>query len=267
MAKREMARNVGAGKCIAALQTRFKAPEFAFFEQVANATGVGAGRWADAVAMGIWPSRGLEIHGFEVKVSRSDFKHEIDQPEKAEAIQKYCDRWHIVAPRGMLDTHELPPTWGLLEVSEDGKLATRVAAPELTPVALTKQFVAAILRRQAETWHAALDRAKTEAYNRGVEKGPEDLNSRLERAQRQHKELFEAVDKFHAASGINIHHAWNIGQVGEAVRLLTNEMHRTSYLEMAMREIEAHRNVAKRIEDEIRAVQKIVGAGSQKAAG
>ncbi len=50
-------------------------------------------RAADAVAMDLWPSKGLEIHGHEVKVSRSDWLSELKQPEKCEPVKRYCDRW------------------------------------------------------------------------------------------------------------------------------------------------------------------------------
>ena len=69
---------------------------FAFMEQVGNATGWECNRHADAIVVSLWKSRGLEIMGFETKVSRSDWLKELKQPEKADEISKYCHRWYLV---------------------------------------------------------------------------------------------------------------------------------------------------------------------------
>src|SRR5438876_1169784 len=70
---------------------------------------------ADALAMSLWPSRGLELHGFEIKASRADWRTELRNPETADEIATRCDRWWIVAGSADIVTDgELPPTWGLL---------------------------------------------------------------------------------------------------------------------------------------------------------
>lgn len=76
-------------------------PEWACFAEVRNATGANAKRSADAVALNLWPSRGLTVRGFEIKVSKADLRNEIAQPDKAEAIATYCDEWWIVTPAGL----------------------------------------------------------------------------------------------------------------------------------------------------------------------
>lgn len=96
------------------------AGEHAFLAQVRNAAGFDATRTFDAVAVNLWPSRGLAIHIFEVKVSRSDWKRELAKPDKAEDACKIADRFSIVAPAGCVKDGELPPEWGLIEVTGDG---------------------------------------------------------------------------------------------------------------------------------------------------
>ena len=77
-----------------AMSKRWAPPEYAVMWEVGRATGaVTNQRYADAVIMGLWPSRGLELHGVEIKVSRSDWRREAADPMKAEAIAAYCDRW------------------------------------------------------------------------------------------------------------------------------------------------------------------------------
>lgn len=50
------------------LRARFCSPEWAIFFEVGDGTGSAQRRWADAVAMNMYPSRGLEI---QVSKSRS----------------------------------------------------------------------------------------------------------------------------------------------------------------------------------------------------
>lgn len=119
--------------------------EWAFLPQVANATGGGYGRTADAVALNCWPSRGMELHGIEVKCYGGDFKREMAKPEKAEAIAQYCDRWYIAIPaEGIVKPAELPPTWGLYVVDEKPRML--VMATKLEPKPLTRAFIAAVMR-------------------------------------------------------------------------------------------------------------------------
>jgi hypothetical protein len=86
----EKARRYTAAEVRAALMNRYCAPEWATFFEVANSTGGGAVRSADAVAMSLYPSRGLRLHGFEIKVSRSDWLHELKQPDKSVAVQRFA---------------------------------------------------------------------------------------------------------------------------------------------------------------------------------
>lgn len=131
----------------AALRGRFIAPEWSLFFEVGDATGTRQSRWADAVAMNLYPSRGLELHGFEIKVSRSDWLRELKDPEKSAPVQRYCDRWWIICPDGVIKPGELPPTWGHYEVKPGGTIRQVVAAPKLDAQPVTKEFMAALVRR------------------------------------------------------------------------------------------------------------------------
>jgi hypothetical protein len=128
----------------------------ALLEQVGNATGFSCNRHADAVVMELWPSDGLNLHGFEVKVSRGDWLRELKDPGKADAIARYCNCWWVVAPPNVVGPSELRPGWGLLEpwyarpVGAIPELRTRVSAVPVTPApVLDRKFVAALLRRAA----------------------------------------------------------------------------------------------------------------------
>ena len=133
----------------AAIAVAYKQPEWATFFEVADGTGARKTRSADAVSVNMYPSRGLTINGFEIKVDRSDWRRELADPSKAEAIAKYCDFWWVAAPKGLIDPATLPATWGLTEVDERGGLRIKVQAKQLKSVAVTRNFFAALCRSKA----------------------------------------------------------------------------------------------------------------------
>lgn len=129
------------------------APEWAVMTEVASHTGGGGGdtRYADAIAMNLWPSRGLAIHGFEVKVYRGDWLRELKSPEKAEAIHRFCDYWWIVAPDGVVLDGELPEGWGLFSPNNGARLRVVTKAAKVAePTPAGRGFLAAMLRRAVQ---------------------------------------------------------------------------------------------------------------------
>lgn len=80
------------------LRGRYPAESYALFSQVRNSIGfVRHARYADALALGLWQSRGLLLYGFEIKSTRSDWLRELKDPEKQElGVLQYCDHWYLV---------------------------------------------------------------------------------------------------------------------------------------------------------------------------
>lgn len=136
----------------AALRKRYAQPTWCLLEEVRDRTGFRGKRTADAIAMATWESRGLELHGFELKDTRSDWLRERDTPEKADPIAKYCDRWYLVASKPeLVKDGELPPTWGLYVLAGDGGLREAVKAEKRKkPAAIDRGFLAAMMRRATE---------------------------------------------------------------------------------------------------------------------
>lgn len=210
------------------LVKRYPEPAWAFIPHVPNATGAVATRTADAMAMSLWPSRGLELHGFEIKCSRSDWLRELKTPHKADPLFAYCDRWWVVTPKvrkgfnagpDIVEDGELPPTWGLLRI-DGGKCAVHVEAPKLAPKPLDRKFLAAILRR---AWEQKVSKPQIdEARRAGWAEGHEEAGKQFDVERRMFHEFQETVRKFEAAAGISVGHSWDSERIGAIVNQLSS---------------------------------------------
>jgi hypothetical protein len=118
---------------------------------VRSHAGFDARRTADYVAMDLWPSKGLALHGHEIKVSRSDWLRELKEPEKAAEFIPYMNYWWLVAsdPRIVRDG-ELPKGWGLM-VMRGPLLTVAVRAPRRDAQPMMPSRLAALLRAVAQT--------------------------------------------------------------------------------------------------------------------
>lgn len=121
-------------------------------EQVRSRAGIDAPRTADFMAMDLWPSQGLALHGHEVKVSRADWLVERKHPEKAGQFLPYMTYWWLViAHHNIINPTELPDGWGLLLPDRNGQLQTAVPARRRDPAELPRTLVAALLRAAVKT--------------------------------------------------------------------------------------------------------------------
>lgn len=176
---------------IAALRTTFPEPAHAWLEQLRDRTGYAGSRpnrYADALIVSCWPSRGIWFGGIEVKVSRQDWKRELEDPEKSAPIQSFCDYWWIAAPAGIVELAEVPETWGLLAI--EGKRVKRLKeAPKLARTELTPSFVASILRNAAESQGRARLSGYDEGYRQATERVDmsriQELEGKLSEAEKQ----------------------------------------------------------------------------------
>ncbi len=188
-------------------------PEWAYIEKVRDAAGFNAKRTADAMALSLWPSRGNELHGFEVKVSRGDWRRELADPAKADGWHAIVDRWWIVAPKGVVPRDELPATWGLLETGVRG-LAVTKQAPLLqeTRLPLDRQLLVPILRAAGAglsfTPDAAAIKEAREAGRREGREAAESSGREYEcmwkRANEELQEARQAVREIEAVLGTHI---------------------------------------------------------------
>jgi len=81
------------------LRNYYSRPGYLLFEEVKRSSGyMKPERFADAIAVSLFPSNYITLTGFEIKVSRADLLSELRDPSKSEAIKQFCDYWVLVIP-------------------------------------------------------------------------------------------------------------------------------------------------------------------------
>lgn len=195
----------------AAVADRYSGKGWIVVEEVWDKTGVSGRRRADALAVGTWPSQGFEIHGFEVKISRSDWLKELADRDKQAAVGAYCDQWWVVAPAGVVDPKELPPLWGLYAAAPAAEDAWRLRVArragrndDVQPV--DRKFLASVLRRAVEQDDVVRRRKNAaevrEAFERGKDSASASLRFERERAERSFAELAAVCARFEEETGV-----------------------------------------------------------------
>src|SRR6187431_565181 len=107
------------GEVLDALAKTFEPPEYAFIRGVRNQTGYSTKhnkiRTCDGMALGLWQSRGHILHGFEVKVTRSDVVKELKDPAKGDETARYCHHyWLALGSADLVSIDDVPLNWGVL---------------------------------------------------------------------------------------------------------------------------------------------------------
>lgn len=261
MAKNKLAEN----DLYQMLQKRYAEGGWALFPQVYRRTGNVSCRIADAVAMSTWPSRGLEMHGFEIKVSRSDWLRELEDVEKADEIFQFCDRWWIVASVNVVAVGELPPTWGLME-PRGASLRTTIAAPKLEPKPLDKPFLAAVLRRAAEfsVPDTILKKKLEEKWTEGYDSAEKTLGRRIKGLEKSLEVKKKLISDFEKKSGVNIDR-WDLGNVAEAVRIIKQAGTPEKLCETLEKIAEPILRIHDRISKQIEKLRAIEGASNEQS--
>ncbi len=203
-----------ANDVVSLLKAKHAAPQWAFVENVCESTQ--NHRRCDAMAVGQWHSVGQHLHGFEVKVARSDWQREMQDVAKAETFARYCDYWWLVATEGVVKIEEMPERWGLMEVVGGGLKVRRIATKR-EPEPLSRGLLVMLTRRAAEQnpADAALKAAREEGWKEGYARGKETTHD-----ARGYESLQQSVADFETASGVSIRHEWEAGKIGAAVKLV-----------------------------------------------
>lgn len=236
------------------LMRRYPGPAYAFLTQVRNTTGHAKKEtYADAVAMSCYPSRGLVIHGFEIKVARQDWLKELAHPSKSEPIMRHCDYWWIVAPEGVVEESEVPETWGY-QVAAGRRLRDVKKAPKLSPGELTRGFVASLLRNA--TAGVVSEEIAASRQAEAMEKLREELSASGDAVDRSKSraldEIRDRVRSFEQATGIPVitgHAGISDPRIGKVIQAIS--------WEEGMGDAETRKRLLRLAENRLEAAQKL----------
>lgn len=220
-----------AEQVIAAIRARYapdgQVPEWVVLEQVRNQQGFGGAtpiRTFDALMIGLWESRGHPIHGFEVKVSRGDWKRELKAPDKADPLVRHVSYWWIAAPAGVVDPATLPDGWGL-QVTDGKRLRTVREAARREALQPTWSMVAAILKRASE--QVTGDAIRRAEYQRGRKDGRDEVEQgyAMSSLRAERDRLRQQIEAFEKASGLRLptFSAESATTLGAAVRMVLDD--------------------------------------------
>lgn len=204
-----------------ALRHVFPSPAYSRISHVRNGTGYSQRakvRTADGLIFSTYPSRGLWMAGVEIKVSRSDWKKELADPSKADEIGKYCSRWFVAAPAGIVPVGELPDAWGLIECkATTASIVKKPLATEPSPPDML--MISAIVRAATEKSVPLIevDNIVQQRVDKGIADRTGFMASEL-------KEIKEVLAEFEKASGVQLNRfVWSAGRIGAAVRMVLDK--------------------------------------------
>jgi len=187
--------------------------------QVNNGAGFAFGRTLDAIVLDTWPSKGLTLHGLEVKCSKGDLRRELQNPAKAEGFLPYLDNFSIVAPSNVIDRDLIPKRWGIYVPDNEGSLRT-VRSPlylhddgrdrEHVDRSLMAAFARALVQRSLSK------EARDEEYECGYRAGQQSNAAEIREAEM----LRQRQADFEAASGVRLGDWSGPQMIGEAVEFV-----------------------------------------------
>ena len=126
------------------------AGKFAVFFELKGGTGAYAHGAIDAFVMNVWPSAKYARYAFEIKISRQDLMHELNNPQKRDWSMGISNEFWFVCTAGICEPEEIPENCGLMVVSKNGKqlrIKKRAQYRESQPLELWE--IASIIRAAA----------------------------------------------------------------------------------------------------------------------
>ena len=147
-------------------------------------------RRLDMVVARCWDSDGQRIEAIEVKASKSDLRHDLENPEKHNIFFDDIDYYTLAAPAEIIDLRVIPPKWGVLAL-QDGKLVTRrkpIALHDEKNRTLSRSFALSFLRAATNQNPNAdkelLSAERRAAYDEGYKMGGISAQNEITRLKR-----------------------------------------------------------------------------------
>ena len=131
-------------------------------------------RYMDGAAVGMWPSRGIRLEGFEVKVDRHDFLNEMKDPAKADETYRDCDCLWLAVVHGVCNLAEVPSAWGVVVAHDSGPKPLNILRPPLwraTSNAFPRIVLVNLLRAAGRPGEALITKRIQDADEAGYMRG------------------------------------------------------------------------------------------------
>lgn len=202
---------------------------------VPDNVGLNSKRRADAIVIGNWGSTGRLVHGFEIKITRSDWLRELKHVDKADPFIARCDRWWLVtADDKLAKADEIPALWGWMTATKTGLRIQKAATiiPQ-SPDTLHKLFALGLIRKAYErsTGDVMSNPMVTSEIERIRADHARRINETVARqSQAMKRDLDEykrQAEKFEADSGMKLTD-WRLGNVGK-LALAIHDMYADGY--------------------------------------
>ncbi len=178
-------------------------PDWVLIEEARSGPGFdGNNGQCDMLAINLYKSRGMHLVGYEIKVSTSDMRAELKQPEKAERFARFCRSWWVVTTPKVWEAtqHEIPPNWGVMTLATPGgRLVKKQTPTKREPEAVPGWWWVGWLGQTYRDAHTAMRRdvdAKVRAALEAERNRPSPQHYALEHLRDTNaylKELLEAA--------------------------------------------------------------------------
>lgn len=162
-------------------------------EEVGVTTG-GACRRIDMIVLDCFKSNGFRIDGFEIKVSTSDLRRELEDPNKHTSFFEIIDFFTLVAPKNVIDPvyNIIPEKWGILIVNDDGTTRYRrkpLALEDKARKDVPRGFFASFTRNVQD--HQPGQKTISDAFWRGRAEGEESQKRICEDLRKKVRDVTE----------------------------------------------------------------------------
>lgn len=226
--------------------------------------GVAPQRRCDAIYVGFTSASGRLLIGHEVKVSRSDWLHELDQPEKSARWADQCHGWYVVAPStAIVPVEELPHGWGLM--IPDPRAKVRMKIVQKAKIIEDRQpswlITRSIMARLDTLQQQQLAEWKRAEFNRVRVEVDKQVRERQEQRHPQAEIDAAKIDELNALLGIDLRgHDWDLRvspeELAKAIKLIRS----ANGLTQRYNGLSQTAKNARHLADELDKVTKLIGS-------
>ena len=184
-----------------ALMRRFSdSRRYAIAEEVGITTGGGCRR-LDMIVMDCYWSNNFRIDGFEIKISTSDLRRELEDPDKHTIFFDVLDYYTLACPAAVVNPliDIVPKKWGILIINEDGTTRYKrkplaLFDDKMPDRKISRGFVASITRAIQGRQPAAEE--LSERYEAGIKEGLKRAESRRSFMEREIQYKAKKIEEY-----------------------------------------------------------------------